>query len=270
MNHATPTNDADELARVRRYFAREVTFLLGNAALTEAFATVPRELFLEDGPWLVQNRHTAPSYVATPDANPRHLYHDHHVAIDATGFINSGGPSFNAFIMDAIGVKHGDFVIYIGSGCGYFAGVLGAIVGNAGRVLAIDCHADRAARAKEALRGWPQVEMLWANGAMEPLGLDTADAILVGAGVTHPTPNMLMALRVGGRMVFPLMGTAGEHYGAASVLLAERLSDNAFAVTRLCDAAYLECVGARDAHLASRIDEALAQDRGETIASLRL
>ena len=68
-------------------------------------------------------------------------------------------------------------------------------------------------------------------------------------------------------MIFPLMGSlADEHWGVAAVLYARRESETSFEARRLCDAAYLEFVGARNADLAERIDEALAADRGRPFA----
>ena len=54
--------------------------------------------------------------------------------------------------------------------------------------------------------------------------------------------------------------------GVAAVLYARRESETSFEARRLCDASYLEFVGARDAGLAERIDEALAADRGRPFA----
>jgi len=264
----SPADDLD-LARIREWFAEDVTFMLGNATVTAAFAAVPRELFLAKGPWLVQNRHTSPDYVATPDANPRHLYHDHHVAIDASGFINSGGPGFTAFLLGLLEVQPGETVVYLGIGCGYYAAILGELVGPGGKVIAIEVDPQRAAQAGKALAPWTQVSVRCFNGATEPL--EPCDVLIAGAAVTHPPSSWLEALPIGGRMVFPLMGTtAGEPYGTAAVLYAHRVSELSFAVRPLCLAAYLECVGARDAGLAELIDEALAQDGGATTASLRL
>ena len=153
-------------------------------------------------------------------------------------------------------------------GCGYYAAILAELVGPSGSVVAIEVEPERAAQAGKALAPWPQVAVRCANGATEPL--EPCDVLIAGAGVTHPPDVWLEALKVGGRMIFPLMGSlADEHWGVAAVLYARRESETSFEARRLCDASYLEFIGARDAGLAERIDEALAADRGETIRSMR-
>ena len=147
--------------------------------------------------------------------------------------------------------------------------ILAELVGPGGRVVAIEVDPERAAQAGKALAPWPQVAVRCANGATEPL--EPCDVLIAGAGVTHPPDVWLEALKVGGRMIFPLMGSLADEqpWGVAAVLYARRESETSFEARRLCDAAYLEFVGARDAGLAERIDEALAADRGETIRSMR-
>lgn len=70
-----------------------------SAALVRAFATVPRERFLGPGPWQIFG--TGPfDYRLTADDDPRHLYHDVLVAIDASRMLNNGQPSAHAAWMD--------------------------------------------------------------------------------------------------------------------------------------------------------------------------
>lgn len=258
-----------DLVLARLFYAEEVCFPFDDRRLIDAFAKVPREAFVGPGPWLIQNRHTAPHYLPTKDADPRHLYHDCHVALDASGFINSGGPAFNAYLLNLLEVQPGETVASLAAGCGYYEAILAELVGPSGKVVAIDCHPGRAAQAAKALALWPQVTVKRADGSTEPL--EPCDVILAGAGVTHPPPSWLEALKVGGRMVFPLMGSmAAEQWGVAAVIFAHRQSETVFEAHRLCDAAFLEFVGARDADLAERIDGALAADRGMRIQCLRL
>jgi len=70
----------------RRWYAEEVSSSanLQSERLVKAFATVPREDFLGPGPWhIVGEQQFVREYIRTSDADPRHLYHNVLVAIDA-------------------------------------------------------------------------------------------------------------------------------------------------------------------------------------------
>lgn len=86
----------------RRFFANEIRFVanLDSPALVEAFARVPREQFIGPGPWLVGSPELRAlaavgmgeaAYISVDD--PRHLYHNVVVALDASADINNGQPS---------------------------------------------------------------------------------------------------------------------------------------------------------------------------------
>ena len=65
---------SEPLAAVRRRFAEQI----GAAAhlpapLVDAFAAVPRERFLDPGPWLIWNE-GQPEPVRSPDADPARVY----------------------------------------------------------------------------------------------------------------------------------------------------------------------------------------------------
>src|SRR5918911_137812 len=96
-----------ELDDVRRFYAEEVRAVANvqNEALAEAFARVRREDYLGPGPWQIVTpeswlvRAQGPSgagvegYRTMPDADPRHLYHNVLVAIDAARRLNNGQAS---------------------------------------------------------------------------------------------------------------------------------------------------------------------------------
>jgi len=83
----------------RRCYADEIRFVanLNSPALVEAFARVPREEFIGPGPWQVGSAEAralaaagigSAAYVPVDD--PRHLYHNVVVVIDASRDINNG------------------------------------------------------------------------------------------------------------------------------------------------------------------------------------
>src|SRR5438552_15208962 len=87
-------NTMNDLDTLLEYYAEELRAVanIQSEAVVKAFAKVPREHFLGPGPWQISNpKHD--SYRTTPEADPRHLYHNILIAIDATRYLNNGQPS---------------------------------------------------------------------------------------------------------------------------------------------------------------------------------
>ena len=196
-----PGIESIELARIRRYYAEEIAACcnLGSDALVEALASVPRERFLDAGPWLIRGSDAdlgAPARL-THNGDPRHVYHNVAIAIDPARMLFNGQPGTLALWIDALQLKPGESVLHIGCATGYYSALMAQVVGPAGKVTAIDVDARLAERAKENLLTLPWVEVREADGT---IGLpENLDAILINAGVTHPLPVWLDALRDGDR-----------------------------------------------------------------------
>lgn len=86
---------ANSIKDARRWYAEELRFAakVSSRALTDAFATVPRERFVGPGPWRVRSPLRMREYWTTEDADPRHVYHDALIALDEAREINNGQPS---------------------------------------------------------------------------------------------------------------------------------------------------------------------------------
>ena len=189
----------------RQFFAEEVQSVanLRTPRLIEAFATVPREAFLRPGPWLIRGEGDIGGPPrATPDADPRHVSHNIVVAIDPARQLFNGMPSALGNWIDTLALQPGDRVLHVGCGLGYYTALMAHCVGNGGRVVAIDVDDGLVAEARENLAAHPQVEVRGGTGV--DLHAETFDAILINAGMTHPHPAWLDALRPGGRLVLPL------------------------------------------------------------------
>ncbi|HEX3916424.1 MAG TPA: methyltransferase domain-containing protein [Caulobacteraceae bacterium] len=190
----------------RRTYARHVTFTSGadDPRLEVALAEIPREAFLGPGPWQlpVLNRATLGAYRATPDAEPHWLYQDQVVGIIPEKELNNGMPSFLTFLISLGRAQPGEHAVHIGAGVGYYTAILARLVGEAGRVTAIEYEPELAARAQANLAGYPQVTALQGDGAALPLA--PADVILVNAGAARPMDLWLDALKDGGRLILPL------------------------------------------------------------------
>ncbi|HIP78214.1 MAG TPA: protein-L-isoaspartate(D-aspartate) O-methyltransferase [Kiloniellaceae bacterium] len=244
----------DGIDAARRWFAedlRAVSPITRNAAVVEAFARVPRERFCGAGPWLIYSRRRGAPAFATPDADPRALYHDVLVVIDKERDLNNGQPSLWAYIFDQLDLKAGERVLQVGAGTGYYTAVLAEIVGGAGRVEAVELDAELAARAEAALAPWPQASVVPGNG-VEVTDGPPADVVIAFAGATYPAPAWLDRLAAGGRLLLPL--TAGNGWGF--FLLATKTTGG-FAARSLGRCGFFPCEGARRPEEARRLGDAL-------------
>ena len=203
------------LAQARRWFAEDLRVIghLLDERVIDAFATVPRERFAGPGPWRIL--HFADGYWTTPDADPRHLYHNVLIALDEERRLNIGEPLLWARHFDRIGVKDGDRVLQIGTGSGYYTAILAELVGPNGKVEAIEIDTPLAATAERNLEAWPTAHITVGDASAPIEG--RWDLIVAFAGATAPHGWWLDALADGGRLLLPM--TAGNFSARGGFML---------------------------------------------------
>ncbi len=255
MLHSYPLED------VRRFYAEEIRAAAGlrNERLAEAFARVPREAFLGPGPWLLagldRGPGLGPAYRPTPDADPRHVYHDVAISLDRARDLNNGQPASLAVWMDALDLHEGARVFHLGSGTGYYTAILAETVGPSGHVLAVEVDSQLAERARQNLAGYAQVEVVEGDGgALDP---GPRDAIFINAGVSHPLATWLDCLQPGGALVFPLTMTMPGSTLGKGVAMRVRREGTGFSAFVIGFVAIYSCSSVRDPQLHPEITRAL-------------
>jgi protein-L-isoaspartate(D-aspartate) O-methyltransferase len=260
----------------RRFYAEEVRFAanLHSPSLIEAFARVPRERYLGAPPWQIGSADQAvlafrglvsSSSITTED--PRDLYHDVVVVLDAARSINNGQPSALARWIDALDLKAGERVYHLGCGVGYYTAILAEVIGPGGSAVGSEVHLELAARARENLSGYPQVSVHAGDGAAFDPGV--CDAMLINAGVTHPHPLWLERLREGGRLVLPLTKAATPRAGVGIMAKITR-HGGAFAAELVSPVAIHSCTSVRDPQLEPLIGKIFASQGLLRLKSVRL
>jgi len=156
---------------------------------------------------------------ATDDDDPRQLYHDVLIAIDASKHLNNGMPSALAAWLDSLEVKAGHRVLHTGCGLGYYTAILAHVVGPEGHVTGLEIEATLAARAKTNTAHLSNVTVIEGDGITYDPG--PVDAIFINAGVTHPQPLWLDRLKPDGRLLVPLTAGAGSGW----MMLVHRIGD---------------------------------------------
>ena len=245
----------------RRFYAQFIVKSSGSSdeRLIAAFSAVPREAYLGPGPWPV---FVGSGYLPTVSDDPCLIYQDVLIGLATDRGINNGQPTLHARCLAALAPAMGESVVHIGAGTGYYTAVLAQLVGSRGRVCAFEIEADLASRARANLAAEQTVEVI--TGSATSLPLPTCDVIYVNAGATHPPAAWLDALRVGGRLLFPL--TPDE--GPGCMLLVTRQAKS-YAAATLMRVAFIPCIGARDKAASNSLSAALEKQSLNVVRSLR-
>jgi protein-L-isoaspartate(D-aspartate) O-methyltransferase len=247
----------------RKFYAELIVRSSGSSdeRLIEAFAQVPREDYVGPGPWQVS---VGSGYIPTIAADPALLYQDILVGLATDRGINNGQPSLHARCLAAAAPALGESVVHIGAGTGYYTAVLATLVGQQGRVTAIEIESDLAAQAAKNLAHFPSVAVQAISA--KDASLPRCDVIYVNAGATHPPKDWLDALNMGGRMVLPLT----PNQGLGVMLKITRTSATTYAASAVARVAFIPCIGARDDAASASLSAALERQSLNELRSLRL
>jgi protein-L-isoaspartate(D-aspartate) O-methyltransferase len=254
----------------RRFYAEEIeaTSNLKHSAVVDALASVPRERFLGPGPWTIRGEADFQSGPRqTPDADPRHVYHNLAIAIDPARQLFNGAPGLVAMAIDRLGPQPGQRVLHIGSATGYYTAIMASCVGSSGQVVAIEVDEALAAAARVNLASMPWVDVQHGDGR-EVRG--PFDAIFVNTGVTHPLDSWLDALADDGRMILPVTAAVTASIGKGLLVMLTRTGDARVLDARVAGfVAIYSAIGLRDGALEPRIAQALKGNPFPAIKRLR-
>jgi len=206
----------DELTRMRERLATRVIAAnhIGSDLVADALWTVPRHLFLPDVPPAVAYRDDA--IVTKRDA-------------DGLAISSSSQPGMMAIMLDQLGLAPGHRVLEIGAGTGYNAALMRHIVGPSGLVVSIDIDRDLTDLARSHLTGagYPDVAVVWADGAEGYAAHAPYDRLIATVGVSDlapawlaqvtPEARIVVPLDVGGTQLSVAFGRSGGHWASRSL-----------------------------------------------------
>jgi protein-L-isoaspartate(D-aspartate) O-methyltransferase len=244
---------------------------INSEALLNAFASVPREDFVGQGPWSVLSRPAAPGQrqpEVTDVTAPRELYRDVAVYLDSSKSPTNGNPSTLAPWLDALNLSDGKSVFHLGCGTGYYTAIIAEVVGPRGQVTAADVDPVLAAQARKSLARYPNVQVIEGDGGSVDTGL--RDAIFVNAGVTHPTEQWLESMTVGGTLVLPITIEIGmPHVGKGLALRVSRLASGYEARFFPMPVMIYSCTSVRDAQIGAAFGQRFMSGTFDSVRSLR-
>jgi protein-L-isoaspartate(D-aspartate) O-methyltransferase len=260
----------------RRFYADEVRLSanLRSPALVEAFARVPREKYLGPPPWQIGSAEQRALSLAgmgsltyIPTEDPRDVYHNVVIALDAAHDLNNGQPSSLARWIDALDLKPGDRVYHLGCGVGYYTAIMAEVVGSGGAVVGSEVHSQLAPRARQNLAEFPNVTVHEGDGAAFDPGV--CDAIFINAGVTHPHRPWLERLGERGRLALPITVGTGPALGQGVMIRIAREAGG-FSAQIVSFVAIFSCTSVRDPQLEPILTKALTSRTLFKLKSVRL
>jgi protein-L-isoaspartate(D-aspartate) O-methyltransferase len=181
---------------IGQYQQKLVETLKENGSLTtsqveQAFLIVPRHLFL-------------------PGEPPEKVYSDIAIAVrrgaEGRWTSSSSQPAIMAIMLEQLDLQPGQRVLEIGTGSGFNAALIAAIVGPTGKVITIDIQPDLIEEARQHLEaaGYARVQTVAGDGGYGfPEGAPY-DRIILTVGSAILAPAWREQLVEGGRLVLPL------------------------------------------------------------------
>ncbi len=170
---------------------------IADTAVLRAMRSVPRHLFV-------------------PPGEREHAYEDRPLPIGYDQTISQ--PYIVGLMTQLIGPRRAHRVLEIGTGSGYQAAVLAAIVDTVYTIEIVQPLADAAARRLKGL-GYPNIVVRWGDGYNGWKEKAPFDAIVVTAAPDHVPQPLIDQLAEGGRMVIPM----GDVYGIQDLLLIRKV-----------------------------------------------
>jgi len=155
-----------------------------------AFRAIPRHLFLPDVPL-----DTAYADDAIPTKER-----------DGVAISSSSQPTVMAVMLEQLDLQPGQRILEVGAGTGYNAALMAHIVGDTGRVVAVDIDDDIVAdaRAHVAAAGVDTVEVVRGDGADGYPDAAPYDRIILTVAAWDIAPAWVAQLKPGGRLLLPL------------------------------------------------------------------
>jgi protein-L-isoaspartate(D-aspartate) O-methyltransferase len=191
MNDHEQTPSSPDAARARLVAGLRASGRALSPPVQEAFAKVPRHLFVPEMGQSAAYRDEAFVLKIGPDGIP---------------VSSSSQPAMMAIMLEQLGLRPGHRVLEIGTGSGYNAALMSLITGPGGRVTTLDIDPELVSRARASLEaaGFGAVDVQCADGGYgDPAGAPF-DRIIVTAGAWDIAPAWLAQLTAEGRLVLPL------------------------------------------------------------------
>ncbi|MCW4049275.1 MAG: protein-L-isoaspartate O-methyltransferase [Candidatus Bathyarchaeota archaeon] len=205
---------------VKRY--TRVGYIKSNA-VAEAILRVPREEFMD----------------------PRfreYSYYDQPFAIPGDGRQTISAPYMYPISYEPLKLREGMKLLEVGAGSGYGAALARELVGETGKVVAIEINSVTHKFAKENLEraGYSDIELVLGDGSLGYPEHAPYDAVSITASTPSVPPPILDQLASPSRLIAPV---GGSHYTGQDLLLLEKDEEGQVHEKKLMKVVYVPLLG---------------------------
>jgi protein-L-isoaspartate(D-aspartate) O-methyltransferase len=210
-------------------------------AMVRTIATEVRETELYLGkerldPRVLEALGSVPRHEFVPSSQRRYAYENRPLPIGHGQTISQ--PYMVAVMTDLLQPRPGERVLEVGTGSGYQAAVLAALVGQVYTIEIIP-PLGKSARARLQRLGYRNVQVRIGDGYYGWPEHAPYDAIVVTAAASHIPPPLLRQLKPGGRMVIPV----GNRFTVQELLLVEKSADGKLTTRQVLPVAFVPLTG---------------------------
>jgi len=228
--------------RILAYSLLFLSLFLASSFAQDRFALIRRQMVEQN---IKARGVTDPVVLGVMGKVPRHLfvdasyrdraYEDHPLPIGEGQTISQ--PYVVALMTETLRLKSADRVLEIGTGSGYQAAVLAAIVNKVFTMEIRRPLADKAAKTLAEL-GYRNVTVKFGDGYFGWENQAPFDAIIITAAANHIPPPLVRQLKEGGRLIVPLGSTV---YFQTLTLATKRNGE--LDVEQVCPVAFVPMTG---------------------------
>jgi protein-L-isoaspartate(D-aspartate) O-methyltransferase len=169
-------------------------------------------------PGVVKAMENVPRHLFVPENMQKYAYEDCPLEIGFGQTISA--PHMVGIMIENLEIREGQKILEVGTGLGYHSGVVSSLLGESGHVYTIEYHSELAEKARENLKDYQNVTVIFGDGSKGLKEYAPYDRILVTCAAPDIPELLIEQLKDNGKILIPI----GERFMQELILLEKKNS----------------------------------------------